>query len=273
MQIDVKTAAQLLGGEARGGKIVCPGPGHSKRDRSLSVTFFADGSFVTNSFSGDDFRDCRDHVKTVLGLSNDLEPRQVLAPQPASISSGSTMARQRMLTRLWDSCVPIAGTLGEQYLATRGLSYDGDGWRYRPASRALIAMISDAVTGEPCGYHETQLDAEGRKLRRLMHGRAAGGCVRLHDDQTPPDLGIAEGIETALATGFAPIWACLSSSIMKGFPVLAGVNSLTVFADHDRAGIAAANAVAERWHAAGREVTLTMPAEPGRDFADCAEAA
>lgn len=274
MQIDIRTAARMLGGDVlRGNRILCPGPGHSKRDRSLRVTFKPDGSFTVRSFASDDFRDCRDHVKAVLGLGDDREPRQVIASQPASISSGNTIARQRMLARLWDSCVPIVGTLGERYLESRGLSYDGDGWRYRPASRALVALITDVVSGEATGWHETQLDDEGRKLKRLMHGRASGGCVRLYDCESTTELGIAEGIETALATGSAPIWACLSASIMAGFPVLDGVSSLTVFADHDQAGVAAANAVAERWHDAGREVTLTMPAEPGRDFADYAEAA
>ncbi len=272
MQIDIKSAARLLGGEARGNRVVCPGPGHSKRDRSLSITFSADGTFTTNSFAGDDFRACRDHVKAVLGL-DDHRPRQVVAPAIHSVSSGSTRARIDMLHRLWDSCIPIAGTLGERYLASRGLSYDGDAWRFRPASRALIAIITDAVSGEPCGFHETMLDAEGRKTGRLMHGRAAGGCVRLYGDDAPSALAIAEGIETALATGVRPVWACLSSSIMKGFPVLDGISSITVFADHDRAGIDAANTVGERWHTAGREVVLSMPADPGRDFADYAKAA
>jgi putative DNA primase/helicase len=272
MLIDVKTAARLLGGEARGNRIVCPGPGHTKRDRSLSITFSPDGTFATNSFAGDDFRDCRDHVKAVLGLDDD-RPRQVVAPAIHSVSSGSTRARVDMLRRLWDSCIPIAGTLGERYLASRGLSYEGDAWRFRLASRALIAIITDALSGDPCGFHETLLDAEGRKTGRLMHGRAAGGCVRLYDQEAPSALAVAEGIETALATGVRPVWACLSSTIMAGFPVLDGVRSLTVYADHDRAGIKAANAVGERWHAAGREVVLSMPADPGKDFADYVEAA
>ena len=60
---------------------------------------------------------------------------------------------------------------------------------------------------------------------------------------------------------------------MQVFPVIPHVDALTVFADHDKAGIKAANEVGERWHAAGREVTLTMPADPGKDFADILEAA
>lgn len=266
MSIDVKTAAQLLGGDAYRNRVLCPGPGHSKRDRSLSVTFNSDGSFTTNSFAGDDFRDCRDHVKAILGISEDA-PAPVAAPS-ATISSGSSAARIAAMGRLWAQCVPIKGTLGELYLKRRGLSYDGDGWRFRPTSRALIGIITDAVSGDAIGYHETILDAGGVKIGRLMHGRASGGVVRLYPCGDTHELGIAEGIETALATGFRPVWACLSSSIMKGFPVLSHIDHLAVFADHDKAGVEAANAAGERWHAAGRRVSLTMPKQPGADFAD-----
>jgi putative DNA primase/helicase len=64
--------AHQLGGNVAGrNRILCPGPGHSRHDRSLAVTFTNDGSFVTHSFAGDDFKDCRDHVKALLGLSDD----------------------------------------------------------------------------------------------------------------------------------------------------------------------------------------------------------
>lgn len=271
MAIDIKTAARLLGGDARGNRILCPGPGHSRKDRSLSVTFHADGTFSTTSFAGDDFRDCRDHVKAILGMS-DERPVTVSAP-PAPIYSGSSAARMAAMGRLWAQCVPIKGTLAEYYLERRGLAYDGDGWRFRPASRALIAIITDALTGDPIGYHETILDQDGNKTGRLMHGRAAGGVVRLYDEPSSTEISIAEGIETALATGARPIWACLSSGIMQGLPVLPGVEQLTVFADHDPAGVKAANEVGERWHAAGRRVTLTMPGLPGTDFDDVKEVA
>lgn len=266
MLIHTETAARLLGGKARGNRVSCPGPGHGKHDRSLVVTFNNDGSFHAKSFADDDFKECRDYVKARLGLSDDMpseRPTYQYTP-----SSGTSQARIAMLGRLWDSCVPIAGTLGERYLKSRGITYEGDAWRFRPSSRCIVALITDALTGERCGYHETILDAEGRKVTRLMHGRAAGGVVRLYQHESPFGLAIAEGIETALATGVRPIWACLSSSLMKGFPVLPGIESLTVFADHDNAGIAAANEVGERWHSAGREVTMTTPAICGTDFAD-----
>lgn len=266
MQINPNHAANLLGGKARGNRVSCPGPGHGKLDRSLVVTFNADGSFHAKSFADDDFKECRDYVKARLGLSDDMpSARRIYQYTP---SSGTSQARIAMLGRLWDSCVPIAGTLGERYLKSRGVTYEGDAWRFRPSSRCLIALITDALTGERCGYHETILDAEGRKLTRLMHGRAAGGVVRLYDHEAPFGLAIAEGIETALSTDFRPVWAALSAGGVSSFPVLPGIDTLTVFADHDRAGIQAANAVGKRWHEAGREVTLIAPKIHGKDFAD-----
>ena len=35
--------ARALGGEVSGGQVLCPGPGHSAKDRSLSVKIGEDG--------------------------------------------------------------------------------------------------------------------------------------------------------------------------------------------------------------------------------------
>jgi hypothetical protein len=68
--ISLVAAAKMLGGEVTNGQIRCPGPGHSPKDRSLSVRFSADApeGFVVNSFSTDSFDDCRDYVRKKLGL-------------------------------------------------------------------------------------------------------------------------------------------------------------------------------------------------------------
>jgi hypothetical protein len=69
--IDLRHVAYLLGGEVCGrDQVVCPGPGHGPRDRSLSVRFdsAAPGGFVVHSFAGDDPIECKDHVRGRLGL-------------------------------------------------------------------------------------------------------------------------------------------------------------------------------------------------------------
>jgi hypothetical protein len=52
---------------------------------------------------------------------------------------------------------------------------------------------------------------------------------------------------------------------MKTFPVLNGIDCLTVIADHDAsgAGEAAAREVETRWRRAGREARIFIPESPG----------
>lgn len=68
--IDRTHAARSLGGDVTQNGIVCPGPGHSARDRSLSVMLDPDApeGFIVHSFSDDDPIQCREHVRAKLGL-------------------------------------------------------------------------------------------------------------------------------------------------------------------------------------------------------------
>ena len=69
--IDIRAAARALGGDVIGRDAVAvPGPGHSARDRSLTVKFDprAPDGFLVYSHCDDDWRDCRDHVRARLGL-------------------------------------------------------------------------------------------------------------------------------------------------------------------------------------------------------------
>ena len=75
-------------------------------------------------------------------------------------------------------------------------------------------------------------------------------------------LGVCEGIEdgsSLLAHQWAPIWAMLGTSGMRNFPVLGGIECLTIFADRGDAGIDAAETCAERWENAGRETSIRLP--------------
>jgi RecA-family ATPase/5S rRNA maturation endonuclease (ribonuclease M5) len=64
---DLQSLARALGGVVRGNEVLAPGPGHSKDDRSLSVTLTPDG-FVAHSFAKDDPIKCKDYVRERLGL-------------------------------------------------------------------------------------------------------------------------------------------------------------------------------------------------------------
>ena len=63
-------AAHALGGDVSAGQILAPGPGHSPRDRSLSIRIdpTAPDGFLVHSFASDPPLLCRDHVRAALGL-------------------------------------------------------------------------------------------------------------------------------------------------------------------------------------------------------------
>jgi hypothetical protein len=66
-----------LGGEVSGREVLAPGPNHSAKDRSLAVRFdpAAPDGFVVHSFSGDDPLQCKDHVRSKLGIKWEPKPQ------------------------------------------------------------------------------------------------------------------------------------------------------------------------------------------------------
>jgi putative DNA primase/helicase len=72
MFIDPKNLARQLGGHVSGQQVLAPSPGHSPKDRSLSVKLDAgapDG-FVVHSFAGDDPIQCKDYIREKAGLGS-----------------------------------------------------------------------------------------------------------------------------------------------------------------------------------------------------------
>ena len=278
MSQSLKSVAHALGGDAVGNRyVLCPGPGHPRRDRSLKVKFKSDGTFTVTSFAGDDWQICKDFIRDRLGIPNDWRREPVNDGVPVvelREREDDEPARIRTALQRWERAIPLTGTLAETYLASRGLSYQGDALRFRENDRTMVALMTDIVTNEPCGVHCTYLDRDGGKIERKMRGRALGAVVRLSaDGDVHYGLAIGEGIETCLAAGFTPIWVCLSAGTMERFPLLAAIEALTIYADHDATGICAANTCGKRWHSAGREVTIAAPHSVGADFADLRGAA
>jgi phage/plasmid primase-like uncharacterized protein len=143
--------------------------------------------------------------------------------------------------------------------------------------------VSDVRTAKPISLHFTRLAADGRgKLgsdrdKLLLGGhRKKGGGIRLWPDEgATRGLGLAEGIETALAAAHihSPVWAAIDAGNLSAFPVLPGIESLTIFADHDVPGLKAAQACGTRWQAAGREVRILRTRRAGQDAADLTQEA
>jgi hypothetical protein len=105
-----------------------------------------------------------------------------------------------------------------------------------------------------------------------MLGSTQGGAVRLTRGAGP--LVVAEGIETALSLGCGgltdadvSIWAALSTSGMRGLILPPKPSQMIIAPDGDKAGREASNALAERAHALGWDVSL-LPAHDGHDWND-----
>lgn len=198
------------------------------------------------------------------------------------ISSPNTDPERLRL--IWRRTEPLCGSLAERYLTYRRCALppaDGDLRYLPPVDRfppSICARVTDVVTREPISLHFTRLAPDGRgkagtdRDRLLLAGhRKAGGCIRLWPDEAVTNgLAIAEGIESALAAahGYSPIWSTIDAGNLSNFPVLAGIETLAIFADHDDVGLKAARACGKRWAEAGCEVRLVVPPAPGTDIAD-----
>jgi RecA-family ATPase len=73
-QITIQELQRALGGDISRGKngpqVLCPGPGHSLRDRSLAVALSSDNEdgFIVTSFANDDWQTCKAYVRDKLRL-------------------------------------------------------------------------------------------------------------------------------------------------------------------------------------------------------------
>jgi hypothetical protein len=288
--LDIREVARVLGGDAlRGNRALVPGPGHSRRDRSLSIRLAPDApdGFMVHSHAGDDWRACRDYVKAALGIDSGgaASPRLVASPEP------DDRERIAQASAIWMGAVEPQGTPVEAYLASRGLSLPS-AVRWHPScpfgkstrTGCMVALVVDIETNEPRAIHRTSITTDGRKVEvggydRLSLGPIMGGAIKLSPGETvTAAVGIGEGIESTLSLNripdlaALPVWSLLTANGVRAFPVLSGIETVFVAVDMDEAGISAAEDLGERWYWSGRDVVLIEPRKPGQDLNDVVRA-
>ncbi len=251
-------------------RITCPACGRGERDRTLGVTIEHDGAGVAHCHRCHFVENYRPDRGA--RITTQSKPRIKAATPPAKHDTLSDYGRE-----LWAASKPLSGVALDYLNARRCRIPPADGdIRYHPALKhptgyvgpALVARITDAVTGEALSLHRTWIRADGRKAdveppRLLLAGhRKQGGVIRLWPDEAVTQgLGIAEGIESALSLAWAhePTWSVIDAGNMAAFPVLPGIEVLTIAADNDVAGQNAADECGIRWANADCEVYIVTP--------------
>lgn len=226
-------------------------------------------------------RDTLEEARRFLGSAAavvDADPPHSAAR--SSRPSGTPNAARRLLA----ASRPIAGTVAERYLRTRGLHFAGNvpALRFHPncfyrratedapdtraAWPALIAAVTDEG-GTVIGVHRTWLDpvaltkAPVATPRRAM-GHLLGAGVRF--GAAGAVMAAGEGIETMLSLRAAlpdmPMIAALSSAHLGALAFPSSLRRLYIARDNDRAGANAVARLAERAIPVGIEVIPLVPA-------------
>lgn len=291
---EAERVTRALNGVWRNGSGLAPCPicqPEGRRDqRSLSLTDSA-GRLL-----------CHCH-KTGCAVLPELQTRGLIdgkgapsaPPDPAAEARRRADAKRRDAKRLEASHklfaegISCEGTPAQTYLETRGLT----GIRFNklrstlrfhpnalhsPSGLHLPAMLAQirGPKGEALGIHRTFLKPDGSgkadvEPAKMMLGPSSGGAVRFGPDNRV--IALAEGIETALSVSRSSrmtVWATLSTSGLKGLilPPAPVAEVVIIAADHDEAGLSAAEIVAGRLEAEGRAVSIIHPQKQGTDFND-----
>jgi hypothetical protein len=139
---------------------------------------------------------------------------------------------------------------------------------------AMLAVMRNIDTNEVTAVQRTALSQTGEKIGRMALGRKTGAAIKLSaDEDVTMGLAIGEGLETVLSAmqlGFTPAWALGDASNVRHFPVVSGIECLTIIVDNDESGTGqrAALECSSRWTSAGREVFRVIPDRCGQDMND-----
>lgn len=200
-------------------------------------------------------------------------------------SAGHQLSEQEKIARLrrvWAEATPLQpGDEAMRYLAGRGLVLPAPpasirlhpALPYHEAGKevgrfpAMVARVVDSK-GAGVSLHRTYLQG-GRKApvslpKKTMPGKGISGAAIRLSHQPSEWVGIAEGVETALAASVlfcCPVWSVVSANGIETFEPPAGVTSVTVFADNDKnfTGQAAAYAAARRLTQRGIVCDVAIP--------------
>lgn len=239
-----------------------------------------DGFGLLQQIKGWTYREAAQEVESIAGTVS-----AVVAKEDAEAAKKMAAVR-----RIWNESEPVSRDDPVwKYLNRRiGIDVVPACLRYHPALPYLSddgevdyhpAMVAALTSHDSkgIGVHRIYLDSNGNKAnvsktKKLMVGMGmSGASVKLHPASAT--LGIAEGIETALAASrlfSMPVWSAISAGGMEAWKPPVGVEKVVVFGDNDASytGQASAFALAKSLRLKGIDVEVRIPEQVGKDWVD-----
>lgn len=267
------------GGTWRGRKGMCRCPAHDDRTPSLSVTLGRQ-AILFHCFAG-----CSNDAVLAALNHTGVRSRDLFdADQTIDESDIRQSGPDRNACRLWREARALSESPAEAYLGSRAIQVASPDLRFhertplgpKGETRFLPAMLASVRNYEGViAVHRTFLDPKGNRLATFDRPkRALGslqtGAVRLAMPRGGR-LGLAEGIETALAAtrlSGIPCWATLGNERFGLVTIPQSVRELFLFLDADEGGDLAQERACGAYAASGRRIVIRRPRKAGFDWAD-----
>jgi len=193
----------------------------------------------------------------------------------AAVKLGSFVAagaldRNEVVARLFDAALACGYIAKDGAMQARASILSGMSAGLRQPRAIPEARQPSAAPRRP--QPAPVMDVVSADTARDAARTARGAAIKIDADETVTSgLHVAEGCETAMTArqfGLRPAWAAGSAGAIRSFPVLPGVEALTLLAEHDDANARAVEECAWRWTEAGREVHIIRSTR-GSDLNDC----
>jgi putative DNA primase/helicase len=177
------------------------------------------------------------------------------------------------LARMWDAAKPIKGPSPvAHYLAKRCDWTESYSENLRESANVMLAKVQ-TWDGKGINIHRTYISDDKPTVRKLMPGKLPdGSAIRLLYAYHGTEMGVAEGIETALSAmklfGL-PTWSLINATLMQKWRPPVGIKKVVIFGDNDKSftGQMAAYTLAYKLRDSV-EVEVKIPTMPGWDWND-----
>lgn len=241
---------------------------------------------LEDEFKKDAFKEAVRRVAGWLNEDHSLRQKKERKPLEFKPLMDPEKAFARM-AEVWRGSKDVRGTAAEQYLVKRGIypEHIPRYLRFHPGIRYWDAKAKKDLGTWPCllapikdrenqmmSIHRIFLTPDGVKApvpdpKRMMamRGELTGAAIKMFPAEEI--LGVAEGIETALAAhaiSRMPVWSCVTAPLLEQVEIPDVVKTVVIWADKDvsQRGAEAANKLADRVEKLGKRVEICMPVQP-----------